>query len=209
MSDPDRRIPGNSDIFCLTCCVTSASHSPSLGLTVTCICFILDIHPRTRLLLITIWFVFLDKAVHSSATPFKTSQPRPTTQDPLKVHASRQNQGGSKRLSGWQGWGREEGWRSIADFRAVTLFWRILLQWMCVIVCLSGLTEGTSRVDLHVNRGLRVSMVCQWQLMIVTCARLCWGMSVVGKTLHAGKSGSIQGLSALYTDGLPGNVYLL
>ena len=68
--------------------------------------------------------------------------------------------------------GGEREWGSTLDFRAVTLFRRILLQWIHVIVYLSGLTERTPRVGLHVNCGLRVLMMCQGQLTSVTRALL-------------------------------------
>ena len=70
-----------------------------------------------------------------------------------------------------EGGGQRE-WGSTVDFRAVTLFRRTLLQWIHVIVYLSGLTERTPRVDLHVNCGLRVLMMCQCQLTLVTRALL-------------------------------------
>lgn len=70
-----------------------------------------------------------------------------------------------------EGGGKRE-WGSTVDFRAVTLFRRTLLQWIHVIVYLSGLTERTPRVDLHVNCGLRVLMMCQCQLTLVTRALL-------------------------------------
>lgn len=70
-----------------------------------------------------------------------------------------------------EGEGKEES-GSTADFRAVTLFCRILLQWVHVTVYLSGLTERTPRADRHVNCGLRVLAMRQCQLTIVTCALL-------------------------------------
>lgn len=114
----------------------------------------------------------------------------------------RQNDGGCKKINGFQGLGRTEGWvNSTEGFQAVNLFSMILEAWRHVIIHLWKTTHCTTpRMNSHVKCGLWGTMVTQCSSSIVISRPLWYRGSTRREALCVwGEMGCTGTLWTLYS----------